>query len=154
MLPEGVVVMKRIITLTVVMALALLGIVAAGGSAAASAPKPVTISTLRFDDTWSASGAFDDSGTFVDDPGFYAGRSATFHVFRTFDGANGTFLARGDVRIAETADPDVLAVTGRWAIVRGTGAYEELHGAGTITETFYVEAGVLRGTWQGGVVYG
>ena len=125
-----------------------------GGPAQASTPAPLTISVHRDGgDTWSASGAFSDSGSFVEDPSFFAGQSLTFHVVRTFIGAEGTFSARGDVRITTTDDPNVLAVKGAWAVLRGTGAYENLHGAGTIAESFDTSTGVIQGTWQGKVLF-
>jgi len=87
--------------------------------AAATTPVSVSIHVVRDDtgDHWTAEGAIVGSGTFVDDPGFFAGRSETFHVVRTFTDAEGTFSARGDVRILATSDPAVFDVVGRWAIV-------------------------------------
>jgi hypothetical protein len=149
-----VVVVKRLGALVAVVGMTLLGLVAVGGPAQASTPAPLTISVHRDGgDTWSSSGAFADSGSFVDDPSFFAGQSSTFHVVRTFTGAEGTFSARANVRITATGDPDVLAVTGWWAVLSGTGAYENLRGAGTIAEFFNTSTGVIQGTWQGGALF-
>src|SRR5688572_9440869 len=98
-------------------------------------PEALTISVSRPGDVWSASGAFSDSGTFADDQIFFT-RTLTLHGFRTFTSSAGTFTARGDVRILPTETPGVFDVTGRWAVVAGTGAYADLHAAGMITETF------------------
>jgi hypothetical protein len=146
--------MRRLIAATVLFATVLLGSAVSAPPAQASTPEPLTIGVHRDGgDTWSASGAFADSGSFVDDPAFFAGQSSTFHVVRTFAGAVGTFSARGNVRITATSDPNVLAVTGRWAILSGTGAYEDLHGAGNIAELFDTSTGVIQGTWEGKVLF-
>jgi len=124
--------------------------------ATAAMPQSLTINVLRdADDTWSSSGAFSDSGAFTEVPGvrnFFAGSSSTFHVVRTFTGDDGTFTTRADVRIGATSDPNVLSVTGRWAVLSGTGAYAKLTGAGSISETVDFSTGVIQGTWQGRVL--
>jgi hypothetical protein len=73
-------------------------------------------------------------------------------VVRTFTDADGTFTARGDVRIVSTGDPAVFEVVGRWAIVSTTGADAGLHGAGSIREVFDTAAGVITGEWSGSLV--
>ena len=91
--------MKRRIALVAVVGI-LSGLVTVGGPAQASTPAPLTISVHRDGgDTWPASEAFSDSGSFVEFPSFFAGQSLTFHVVRAFTEAEGTFSARGDVRI-------------------------------------------------------
>jgi hypothetical protein len=143
--------------LGVALSLTVAGTVIAAAPAGASAPQALTITVHRDGgDTWSASGALSDSGPFVESPGvpsFFAGRSSTFHVVRTFIGADGTFSTRADVRITATDDPNVLAVTGRWAVLSGTGAYENLSGAGASAEFFDTSTGVVQGTWQGEVLF-
>jgi hypothetical protein len=127
-----------------------------GGSAAASTPGSIAISVHRDvnGDVWSSSGAIADAGTMVDSSAIFAGSSSTYHGFRTFTGAEGTFTARFDVTISPTADPNVLAVTGRWAVTSGTGDYGDVHGAGWIHESFDTSVGVIAGTWTGKVVEG
>jgi hypothetical protein len=129
----------------------------AAAPAGASIPQALTINVHRDGgDTWSASGAFSDAGSFVDSPGvpsFFAGSSSTIHVVRTFIGADGTFTTRADARITATDNPNVLAVTGQWAVLSGTGAYENLSGAGASAELFYPSTGVVQGTWQGEVLF-
>lgn len=118
-------------------------------SAASTPPDDVTIQVSRLGNTWSASGTLSDSGTFADDR-FLITDSLTVHGFRTFTGSAGTFTARFDARILATNTPGVFSVSGRWAVIAGTGAYERLHGSGTILETF--TPGVppfLTGKWEG-----
>jgi hypothetical protein len=152
-----VVAVRRLFAVVTVVAMALLGLIAVSGPAQGSTPVALTINVHRDGgDTWSASDAFSDAGSFVDSPGvpsFFAGSSSTFHIVRTFIGADGTFSTRADVRITATDDPNVLAVTGRWAVLSGTGAYENLSGAGASAEFFDTSTGVVQGTWQGEVLF-
>jgi hypothetical protein len=143
--------MRRLITLVPIVGMTLLVLTAVGGLAQASPPEFLTISVHRPADTWEATGAFTDSGTFLDDPFFFGGRSSTVHAVRTFSGGSGTITARVDGRITPTDDPCIFDVTGTWAILRGTAAYEDLHGAGSDEETFDACAGTLEGIWQGEV---
>lgn len=123
---------------------------AAPGIAPATTPQAVTITTDRSvsGDFWSATGAFTDAGTLADSPQRFT-RTGTYHVFRTYIGSDGTFVARADVKIVPTATPGVFAVTGYWTIISGTGAYASLHGTGTLTETADANAGTIVGTWEG-----
>jgi hypothetical protein len=139
-----------LILATVAMGLWLMGSTSAGASAM---PTGVTIHTLRSDtDTWSATGAITDAGTFVDPTEFFAGSSSTFHVTRVFAGDAGRFTVVGNVRIVPSSDPDVgFFVAGTWAITSGTGAYANAHGRGVINEEL-VAAGLV-GTWTGTIVF-
>jgi hypothetical protein len=129
------------------------GVVAASSSAAsATAPQPVTINVTRgpAGDFWSASGAFTDSGTMTDTPTPSAPtRIGTYHVFRTWIGADGTWTARADVKIVATGEPGVFDVAGTWVAISGTGEYAALHGSGTAHEVFDANAGTVIGTWVG-----
>jgi hypothetical protein len=42
-------------------------------------------------------------------------------------------------------------VTGYWAILSGTAAYDDLHGTGTSNESFDACADTVEGTYQGDV---
>ena len=146
--------MKRV----VILVMAAASIVAASlavpmAAAASSIPGSVTIHTLRTDtDTWSATGAFTDAGTFVDSTEFFGGSSSTFHARRTFTGEDGTFTTVGNVRILPSSDPNVgFYVVGRWALTSGTGAYATMHGQGTIDEELVASG--LVGTWTGEVIF-
>jgi hypothetical protein len=119
--------------------------------ALATTPEPLTITVDRgaAGDFWSASGTFTDSGTLADNPQRPPTRSGTYHVVRTYSGAAGTFAVRADVKIVPTSTPGVFAVTGYWTIISGTGAYADLHGTGTLSETFDANAGTVTGSWEG-----
>jgi hypothetical protein len=120
--------------------------------APAMPPQAVTINVNRGSagDFWSSSGAFTDAGTLADAPQKFT-RTGTYHVLRTYSGSSGTFVARADVKIVPTATPGVFAVTGSWTIISGTDAYANLHGTGTLSETFDANAGTVVGTWEGSV---
>jgi len=126
-------------------------ILATAPSASAAVPVPITIHVDRTaGDVWWSSGAFTDAGVFEDVVGSFAG-PATYHVDRTFTGADGTFTMRGDVRLVATSSPTVLGIVGRWAILSGTGAYAGMHGAGTIDEVLDFNVGIT-GIWSGIIV--
>jgi len=145
--------MKRAIVLLALASAASVTAPLAAGSALASMPSAGVIDILRAaTDTWSSTGAFTDGGAFVDAPGvpaFFAGRSSTFYVVRTFTGENGTFDVRVNVRITPTNDRDVLAVEDRWAVLSGTDGYQDLHGAGAAHESFDLATGGIEGDWTG-----
>ncbi len=128
-------------------------LIVAAVPALATTPQALTIAVDRgaAGDFWSASGAFTDSGTLADSPQGPPTRTGTYHVFRTYSSSNGTFEARADVKITPTATPGVFDVSGYWTIVSGTDAYANLHGTGTLTETFDANAGTVTGTWEGSV---
>jgi hypothetical protein len=130
------------------------------GSASATTPASVTIHTLRNDngDSWSASGAVNDSGPFVDPVEFFAGKGSpltTFHAVRTYEGRQGTFTVRAEVVITPSSDPHIaFFVSGGWAIIRGTGAYSDLRGQGTLHEQAVISPCCgLVGIWSGRVHY-
>jgi hypothetical protein len=122
----------------------------AAASAVGSAPEPLSLSVNRSfaGEFWSASGAFTDSGTLADTPQHFT-RTGTYHFLRTYTSSAGTFDTRGDAKITPTSTPGVFAVSGYWTVISGTGAYSDLHGTGTISETFDANAGTVVGTWDG-----
>jgi hypothetical protein len=124
-----------------------------GSASASDVPRPISISVHRdaSGDVWASAGAIVDAGTMQDTSAFTAGSSSTYHTFRTFTGADGTFTARADVTLTATADPSVIDVTGRWAVTSGTGAYLGLHGAGRVHESFDTSVPAITGTWTGWV---
>lgn len=125
-------------------------------TSASASPTAIWITVHRDanGDVWSSSGAIADAGTMVDSSTIFAGSSSTYHGFRTFTGEEGTFTTRFDVTISPTGDPNVLAVTGRWAVTSGTGDYDDVHGAGSIHESFDTSVPVIAGTWSGKVTAG
>jgi hypothetical protein len=74
----------------------------------------------------SASGTFADEGVARDDAGFSAQRP----IERVLEGARGTLVLRV---AAGPKTPGFPPMFGRWTVVRGTGAYAALAGAGTFT---------------------
>ena len=72
-------------------------------------------------------------------------------LFRVYAGEDGSFVARADVRVLPTADPTKLAVRGPWAVLSGTGAYAQLHGAGAVNEVLDLAVEQISGTWTGTV---
>jgi len=142
--------MTRLLLLTLVAA----ALPFAASSASATRPQAVTINVDRGSagDLWSSSGAFTDSGTLADNP-IPPGptRTGTYHAFRTWNGSDGTWGARADVKIIATAEPGVFDVVGTWAVISSTGYYADLHGTGTLKEVFDANAGTVIGTWQGSV---
>lgn len=140
--------MRRTTAFAAMVLLVLAFVAIAPGSAAATPSPSLMIGVERPGDSWSASGAITDSGTFADDRVVF-NKGFTYHAFRTFTGSNGAFVARADARIVPTGQPGVFDVTGRWAVIGGTGDYAELHGRGMISETFDAAAGTVAGTWAG-----
>jgi hypothetical protein len=129
------------------------GWVLTASPSSATTPTSVTISTVRSDagDSWSATGAITDSGRFVDPVEFFAGSSSSFHATRIYQGSQGTFTVQAAVLIQPSSDPEVgFVVTGRWAVISGTGAYADLHGTGGIHEELDLSpCCALVGTWSG-----
>ena len=123
--------------------LVLAAMVAAGSmivtasAVSAAPPAPVTIqSTLTqvdptFAGVWQASGAIQDSGTFVRTDANVTGSVphspavGAVQVVLVFSGARGTFTIRDELLITPTS------VTGTWQMESGTGAYARVSGHGT-----------------------
>ena len=128
-------------------------------AAAGSERAAVTIETQKpfgpSPGTFSASGAITDSGTFGNSSFVFSGVGApTFtivHPKQVFDGALGTFTLRANIKETVTADPNVLTGEGTWAIVDGTGAYEDLRGQGAITGTADHNTNVISRIYTGNV---
>ena len=119
---------------------ALAGALAATPHAAASPPEDVEIvaSAVFAPDvslTWSASGAFADAGTFTFDSTHWGAVPSpavgTLQQELTFSGADGTFTLRGNLVLTIDGDGNVV-LDGPWAVLDGTGAYADLHGAGNV----------------------
>jgi len=99
----------------------------------ATAPEQLTINA----DLWltgenSAAGTFGTSGLFSDGGAanqvfFSAGN--TIHGVKTLEGANGTITIRFQAQ-STWISPTTAIAEGRFVIVSGTGAYQDLHGVG------------------------
>jgi hypothetical protein len=89
--------------------------------------------------SFEASGSFADTGTFeVQDPVFGGPGPGTFvnvHATETFTGTAGTFTLVRTVRVIWGSDPFVRTIEGNWAVISGTGVYQDMHANGTITGT-------------------
>lgn len=112
----------------------------AAAPAAATQPVPVTIETSRLrgaPGTFSATGGIEDAGTFTTlQVHASAAGAPTFliiHATYEFVGAHGTFTIRLEIKETATTDPNVLTGEGVWVVLRGTGAYANLHAEGSIT---------------------
>jgi len=112
-----------------------------GDGATAAVPAAITIETVRQGPfgSFETTGAFVDSGTFaVQAPVFGGpgpGRFVNVHATETFTGTDGAFTLVRTLRVAWGDDPAVRAIDGYWAVIAGTGAYEDLRGHGTISGT-------------------
>ena len=110
---------------------------ASASTAGAAAPAPVsiqatvTIPNPIFGGNWQASGAINDSGTFVRTNLNLTGAVAhspvvsALQVVIAFSGSHGTFTLRGQLLFSSRG------LNGTWQIVSGTGAYEDITGHGT-----------------------
>lgn len=124
-----------------VLAAALVALIALGGASAstatAAAPAPVsiqatvTIPNPIFGGDWQASGAINDSGTFVRTDLNLTGAVAhspvvsALQVVIALSGSQGTFTLRDELLFSSRGP------NGTWQIVSGTGAYEGMSGHGT-----------------------
>ena len=119
---------------------AITGVLAPSASAAPPAPvtleATVTIPNPVFGGVWQASGAIDDSGTFVrtdvnlTGAFFNSPAVSAFQAVFVFSGTRGTLALR--LQLSFTAS----GLTGVWEIASGTGAYERASGHGTSLFTF------------------
>ena len=86
-----------------------------------------------------ASGAFSDAGVLVTERRIVGAVPSPFGVVTDlvlrFEGHNGTFTLQVQIMETVTADPNVFANEGTWAVVDGTRAYATLHGTGEVEGT-------------------
>lgn len=102
--------------------------------AAASAPQPVSVAmhgALTGPDsvagTYSTSGAFEDSGTYVETFRF-AGSS--IHGVKTLSGRDGTMTLVAEAVVRWESATEVTLFAGHWRFASGTGAYAGIQGGG------------------------
>jgi hypothetical protein len=132
--------MRRLAMSALLVIAALAGFSASTASAAAPAPvtleATVTIPNPVFGGVWQASGAIDDSGTFVrtdvnlTGSFFNSPAVSAFQAVFVFSGTRGTLTLR--LQLSFTAS----GLTGVWQIASGTGAYDSASGHGTSLFTF------------------
>ena len=111
---------------------ALIVLAIAAGPTTATTPTAEVFTLLQGDHSWSATGSFDDSGTWetyrrefggLGSPVAFAGT-----LFVTLTGTEGTINLRLFVEFNQVQERDLCTVTG------GSGAYARLAGQGTWTQ--------------------
>jgi hypothetical protein len=102
--------------------------------AAAGAPRPVSIVThasftgpSTAAGTYSISGAFEDSGTYVETFRF-AGTS--IHGVKTLSGRKGTITLVAEAVVRWESPTQAVLFAGHWRFESGTGAYAPIQGGG------------------------
>ena len=151
-------------SLGTLVALSLTGVpvAAATEGQAATVGEAVTITTAKpfgpVPGTFEATGAFTDAGTFRNTSFVFGALGAptfvSIHVTQVFQGTQGSFTLRADIKETLTQDPLVLVDDGTWAIIDGTGAYENLRGRGRVTGTADEHSGVISRTYTGTARFG
>ena len=146
-------------SLVTLVALSLTGVpvAAATEGQAAAVGKAVTITTAKpfgpVPGTFEGTGAFTDAGTFSNTSFVFGALGAptfvSIHVTQVFQGTQGSFTLRAEIKETLTQDPLVLVDSGTWAIIDGTGAYETLHGRGTVNGRADEHSGVISRTYIG-----
>ncbi|HEX6714264.1 MAG TPA: hypothetical protein VF066_12800 [Thermoleophilaceae bacterium] len=105
--------------------------------------------------TFASTGAIPESGTLLNSSVIFervnAPEVVTVHLTQRFNGALGTFTLRAAITETATADPNVLADDGTWAIIAGTGAYETLQGGGRVTGIADDNLDLISRTYSGTV---
>jgi len=111
---------------------ALIVLALAAGPTTATTPRTEVFTLLQGDHSWTATGAFNDSGTWetyrrefggLGSPVAFAGT-----LFVTLTGTHGTINLRLFVEFNQVQERDLCSVTG------GSGAYARLAGQGTWTQ--------------------
>ena len=109
---------------------------------AANPPQPVTILIHKQlgaanPGTFTASGAFADSGTVTTDSfAVTAGPSPhteVLHISQTLHGARGDVSVKMEIQVHDTTQPGVATEDGNWQVLSGTAAYATLTGGGNET---------------------
>lgn len=100
--------------------------------------------------TFNACCAVNDSGRAQADVTSFVphGNTATFEATETFSGSEGTFVAELRGRTGPLDSPRHIA-RGRWRVVSGTGAYEDLRGHGVFTAVTNQTTGALTAVNDG-----
>jgi hypothetical protein len=133
--------------------------VAFAASISASGSQEVTIQTSKapgpVSGTFAATGAFSDSGAINNLTIRFSALGAPdfgiTHVTILFAGNDGTFTMKAQIKETLTSDPNVLADSGTWTIIAGTGAYSDLHGQGTVAGTVDDNVNLITRTFEGDV---
>jgi hypothetical protein len=122
---------------------AVLATLAFTNTTAALERQVLTIHTIKplgpVNGVFSTSGAFSDAGVLVTEQRIVGAIPSPFGVVTDlvlrFEGQNGTFTLQVQIMETVTADPNIFANEGTWAVIDGTGAYATLHGTGDVEGT-------------------
>lgn len=125
-----------------------MAVVASPAGADPGAPVEIaaTLTGPNFSGTWTATGAFADSGTFTRVDANVTGsvehspRVGTVQVVLVFTGVRGTFTVRDEIMLS----PD--SADGVWQVVSGTGAYARMSGHGRSVFPFTTDTITFVGT--------
>ena len=116
---------------------AILATLGTAATASAAPPQAVSITVLTQvegsgDQFAATGGVVCATGTVSNGPGHFVGGQSTSHaqilLVKEFVCGDGTF----DVLLRVNLDFETGETVGTWSVLRGTGAYESLHGAGSI----------------------
>jgi hypothetical protein len=111
---------------------ALIAVAITAGPSAAATPTTEVFTLLQGDHTWTATGAFQDAGTWETTRREFGGLASPVAfagtLFVTLTGEDGTIDLRLFVEFNQVQERDLCTVTG------GSGAYARLAGQGTWTQ--------------------
>jgi len=106
------------------------------------APEPFT----------TTGGVLCESGTATTDFDHFGGgpRAGTFHLTKTLtcDDGSGTFTILVQAKVIFGAPTD----SGGWAVIGGTGDYENLHGGGSLVGTYFFDPDGITDVYTGVVM--
>ena len=107
--------------------------------------------------TFSTSGAFVDTGVLLTQRRIVSALPAPFgvvtHLVLLFEGQQGTFTIRTEIKETVTGDEHIFANTGSWVFLGGTGAYSTLHGTGHMEGTVDDSANLITRIYTGQVFF-
>ena len=107
--------------------------------------------------TFSTSGAFVDTGVLVTQQRIVSALPAPFgvvtHLVLLFEGQQGTFTIRTEIKETVTGDEHIFANEGTWVFLRGTGAYATLHGTGRMEGTVDDSVNLITRIYTGQVFF-
>jgi hypothetical protein len=107
--------------------------------------------------TFSTSGAFVDTGVLITQQRIVSALPAPFgvvtHLVLLFEGQQGTFTIRTEIKETLTGDEHIFANEGTWVFLGGTGAYAALHGTGRMEGTVDDSVNLITRIYTGQVFF-
>ncbi|MGB7069590.1 MAG: hypothetical protein WBD22_08855 [Pyrinomonadaceae bacterium] len=127
--------------------------------AGSQVPEAITITTHKpfgpVPGTFVTSGAFADSGILVTESRHVSAIPSPWgvvsHFVLRFEGQDGTFWIRTQIRETVTENELIFDQDGRWVIVDGTGAYSTVHGTGDMEGTADHSTNLITRVYTGSV---